>query len=307
MAALYQECLLEEDHFLDWVLKNLESCPSERLSIWSMVAALYGSGLAATRRRGKRYAGTILRYIAEVRILVDEGVTPLTVVQLYKAEDDSQAASVVLCLEKQVIKLLLDRPACLLVPASWEYSFRVLQRLTARHPHPAIMHIIHELDSRVTRLQTQPCITPSASNPSAKLIAFLDTIDYAANLDMDRLALKCTEQISEPQTLVSTLLDWAASFYREGLHRVYLATRLLRMWRKSGLDIDEAILSYLCSQRPTACCDSRKFFQIMAELIRSRSFSVGKYFQWLIATGSAGQTSQPSNVCYILKHFLGCS
>ncbi|KAJ4346207.1 RNA polymerase II mediator complex subunit [Ascochyta clinopodiicola] len=31
---LYKECLLDVDHFLDWMLHNLEACPSERLFVW---------------------------------------------------------------------------------------------------------------------------------------------------------------------------------------------------------------------------------------------------------------------------------
>lgn len=301
-AALYQECLLEEDHFLDWVLKNLESCPSERLFIWSMIAALYAPGLAATRRRGKRYAEILLQYTAEVRILVEASSTSLTVSQMYKEDEESQAAPLVLCIEKQVIKLLLQRPACMLLPAAWEKHLPVLHRLAARHPHSAIMHIIYELDSRVTRLLSQSCITTFASDPSARLISFLDSIDYAHNLDIDHLALECVEQTTEAQTLVSTVLDWAASLYRDGPHRVYLATRFLRTWRRMGIDVDEAILSYLCSPQPTRGCEPRNFFRIMAELIRSKSFSVGKYLQWLIATGSADYS--PGSVDVGLYHYL---
>lgn len=69
-TSLYKDHLLEEDHFLDWILKNLESCPPERLFIWLLIASLYGPELTASRRRGKRLAESLLNHTEKVRSIL---------------------------------------------------------------------------------------------------------------------------------------------------------------------------------------------------------------------------------------------
>lgn len=125
----------------------------------------------------------------------------------------------------------------------------------------------------------------------------LDSVDYATGLNTETLACDCLATLSDARALVSTVLRWASSLYREGAHRVYLATRLLRRWCRSGVDIDGAILSYFHSSDMNKGSDPRNVFRIVAELVRSKNFSVGKYLQWLIATGSLNQSQDTSSVC----------
>lgn len=65
-TCLYRDHLLEDDHYLDWILRNLDACPSERLFLWLMVASVYESDLTASRRRGKRFAESILDHVEKV-------------------------------------------------------------------------------------------------------------------------------------------------------------------------------------------------------------------------------------------------
>lgn len=131
----------------------------------------------------------------------------------------------------------------------------------------------------------------------------LDSVDYTSGLNTETLACECLATISDARTLVSTVLKWASSLYREGAHRAYLATRLLRRWSRSGLDIDSAILSYFHSSDMNKGSDPRNVFRIVAELVRSKNFSVGKYLQWLIATGSVHQSPE-SSVRYPISSIL---
>jgi mediator of RNA polymerase II transcription subunit 12, fungi type len=91
-------------------------------------------------------------------------------------------------------------------------------------------------------------------------------------------------------------MQWASSVYREGSHRIYLATRLLRKWSLPGSDIDDAILDFLRTM-DTIGSEPRDAFRIVAELVRSRTFSVGKYLQWLIATGALSNAQHQEQVC----------
>lgn len=103
---------------------------------------------------------------------------------------------------------------------------------------------------------------------------------------VDDLALQCMDLFPDHARLVSGVLQWASSLYRQGLHRVYLVTRLLRKWHQAGTDVCEGIMIYL----PTVAMDRSKepevIFRVIAELVRSKTFPLGRYLQWLIATGS---------------------
>ena len=65
-TSLYKDHLLEEEHFLDWVLNNLETSVPERLFLWLLIASLYGPDLTACRRRGKRLAESLLNHAEKV-------------------------------------------------------------------------------------------------------------------------------------------------------------------------------------------------------------------------------------------------
>jgi mediator of RNA polymerase II transcription subunit 12 len=66
---LFKERLLEEDHYLDWALKSLESCSSERLFFWLLVVCIpdFWLCLVSYRRRGKRLAESLLAHAEKVR------------------------------------------------------------------------------------------------------------------------------------------------------------------------------------------------------------------------------------------------
>jgi mediator of RNA polymerase II transcription subunit 12 len=269
-TSLYKEHLLEDDQFLDWILKNIDNCPPERLFLWLLITSLYGQDLTASRRRGKRLADALLSHANK----------------LYQFGEEIQASPLLEYLEKILLKLLATTPSCLLLPRTWDVNLPVLQHLVSRHPHTQVLSSVNDLDRRVKRLQHRLGAHSDSKDPTRRVISLLDSLEYVTAVDMERTACDCLATMPDAHTLVSTVLKWAASLYREGVHRIYLATRLLRRWCRSGVDVDSAILSYFLSPDSSQGCDPRNIFRIVAELIRSKNFSVGKYLQWLIATGS---------------------
>jgi mediator of RNA polymerase II transcription subunit 12 len=67
VTHLYKEHLLEEEHFLDWVLKNIDICPPERLFLWLLLVSIYWQDLTSSRRRSKRLAESLLNHAEKVR------------------------------------------------------------------------------------------------------------------------------------------------------------------------------------------------------------------------------------------------
>jgi mediator of RNA polymerase II transcription subunit 12 len=113
---------------------------------------------------------------------------------------------------------------------------------------------------------------------------------------MEDLSYECMEIISNAVQLISVLLEWTCSCFRIGPHRIYLATRLLRRWSHLDADIYEGIISYLQNRSWDESGQLDVVFRIVAELVRSKHFSAGRYLQWLIATGSLERDLQSGSV-----------
>lgn len=124
----------------------------------------------------------------------------------------------------------------------------------------------------------------------------LDSVDFTAPVRIEDLSYECMELISNAPRLIAVLLQWASSCYRTGSHRLYLAVRLLRKWSHLGADVYDGVISFFQSMSWTVTGDVHILLRIVAELVRSKHFSAGRYLQWLIATGSLGGDLDLSSV-----------
>ena len=302
VTHLYKDHLLEEEHFLDWILKNLDSCLPERLFLWLLLVSIYWLDLTSSRRRSKRLAESLLNHAEKVRVspsnAVQNWLTRLA--QLCRPEEADPVSPVLQLLEEAIFRLLLSSPVSLLLPRTWDKHGPILHTLSQRHPLPRISHIVADLEERNIRLQrvAKSAVSDDINCPDG-IYNLLDSVDCSVDVRIDELAYHCMELISDANRLIAAVLRWASSYYREGSHRVYLVARLLRKWSHLGADIDEGILSYLHSPQSSSSSDPHIVFRIIAELIRSKTFSTGRYLQWLIATGTLGQESGPSMVRYM--------
>lgn len=209
-------------------------------------------------------------------------------------------------LENTLVKLLATRPACLLLPSTWTRYGPLLQTLAERRNHPQITHAIEKLEERNIRLlQTSKSITSTPQTISGRVYRVLDAVNYNSPVRIDDLSYECMEILSDAPKLVAIVTHWACSCYREGTHRVFLATRLLRKWSHLGADVYEGIISYLRGMSWVGTGDLGNIFKIVAELVRSKTFAVGRYLQWLIATGSLGSSENTSSVrvCLLVTNF----
>ncbi|KAH6620139.1 hypothetical protein C7974DRAFT_363490 [Boeremia exigua] len=270
---LYKESLLDMDHFLDWILHSMGASSSERLFIWLLIVSIpaYWQGLTSCRMRGKRLAEALLSHVTK----------------LSQHDPHAPPSRMTHFLESTLIKLLTIRPACLLLPDTWDQQSITLNALTEKMNHPQIVYNVRKLDERNRRLQQSSKIAPAASMTSAaQVYRILDNVDYINMVRIDEISTDCMEVIQAPVKLVSVLLQWACSCYREGSYRACLATRLLRRWAHLGADMYDCITTYLESMSWAQSGDPRKVFKIISELVRSKTFAAGRYMQWLIATGS---------------------
>lgn len=170
---------------------------------------------------------------------------------------------------------------------SWREHRATLKAFAEKRDHPQITEAVQRLEARNLRL-IQPSRSTSSTPKSsvAQIIRKLDFVNYSANVRIEGLSYECMEIISNAMQLISVTLQWACSYYRYGSHRIYLATRLLRRWSHLGADVYEGIVAYLQSMQWVDSGQLPIVFKIVAELVRSKHFSAGRYLQWLIATGS---------------------
>lgn len=272
-AHLFKEHLMEEDHFMDWILKSLDSCSSERLFLWLLITCIpdFWTSLISFRRRGKRLAESLLNHAGRI----------------YSSSGESRETSVLGLLESIIARVAVTKPACLLLPDDWEKRKGVLHIFERRRAHAKISQVVSVLDQRNRDIMPSRSLGSSASQRSYYMLyQLLDGVDYETNITVDELAYGCMELFPDQDRLISAVLQWASSLYRQGLHRVYLVTRLLRKWNHLGIDVSQGILKYLPRVALDRSKDAELVFRVVSELVRSKTFPLGRFLQWLIATGS---------------------
>ena len=193
---------------------------------------------------------------------------------------------------------MTSRPACLLLPRTWDSQKEVLQVLASKQPNSEFNKVIRNIDRRNRRLaNASQKFGPTVKSPKKEVVSLLDSLEHNTNINIEKVSTDCTRLLPDSQDLISTVLQWGSSIYREGAHRIYLVTRLIRKWNSMGIDTDSGILSFLTPAQPNKSTEPQNVFRIVAELTRSKHFSVGRYLQWLIATGSLSRNKDFSQVC----------
>ncbi|CAO2657656.1 Nn.00g037820.m01.CDS01 [Neocucurbitaria sp. VM-36] len=279
---LYKEHLLDDDHFLDWIVNGLNTCSSEHLFVWLLVVSVshYWTDITCCRRRGKCLAESLLNQLDKI----------------YRLEDPSTYTAVLQYLESILVKLLATRPACLLLPSTWAKHAALFETLTERRNNPQITQAVKRLQERNTRLlQTSKNSTITSRTRAGRVYCILDSVNYNSAVRIEDLSYECMEVIADATQLIAVLLQWACSSYRGGPHRTFLATRLLRKWSHLGADVYEGVISYLRGMSWVGNGEPNIIFRIIGELVRSKTFAAGRYLQWLIATGSLGHDTDLSS------------
>lgn len=57
---LYAEHLLDREHYMDWLVSSLESCPQAKLPMWLLIIQIYWRELEKFRIFGRRLVAALL-------------------------------------------------------------------------------------------------------------------------------------------------------------------------------------------------------------------------------------------------------
>jgi mediator of RNA polymerase II transcription subunit 12, fungi type len=65
-ARLYNEHLLDQDHYLGWMLSSLESSTLDKLPIWLSIVQVYCENLLRYRKTGRQLVEILLGKLRQV-------------------------------------------------------------------------------------------------------------------------------------------------------------------------------------------------------------------------------------------------
>lgn len=188
-----------------------------------------------------------------------------------------------------VHRLIHEQTSSMVLPVSWDrYKEYVSSCLRpSNRLDRALFQSIAERNARVQR--PRHCKQTMQRSAHQRILHLLDSM--RSNHDISSISLTCLETVDDKDVLVTKVLEWVASPFRHGVCRVYIGVRLLRKWKSTGIDVDGYVLGFLARANSHKKLNMVSIYHVISELVRSQTFSVGRYLQWLMAKGV---TSQPS-------------
>lgn len=263
-ARLFFENLLDQDHFIEWFLTSFEAASVGTVPVWLMMLGIYWNSITRYRRRGRRLAEILLEKLCQATEAKREPLKPL-----------------IDRLSRFIKKLVQEHTSSLLLPNAWEkYKRQVMSCLDLTDKvDRALLQNLTERNARVQRPH-HPKQTQQRS-PNQRIIRLLDSI--LSEYDINLVSSACLEAVEDRTVLVSKLLEWLSTPFRHGTYRVYAGARLLRKWKAAGVDVDDHILTFLTRAGRNQKLNLENVYHTISELVRSQTFSVGRYLQWLMA------------------------
>ncbi|KAL8985557.1 MAG: hypothetical protein Q9205_000758 [Flavoplaca limonia] len=259
---LFAECLLDRDHYFDWLLSTISQIDLETLPLYLVIIT---SHLREFEQLHK----------IEINALPD----------LYSA--------VKIKTVNLITVFLVSSPASFLMPRQWLGYQSLLRSVTeAGAPASTLFKDICKRNMRLLAMAGSDA--DSEEEASQSLIELLDSL--ASGTDIFKIAPEMWEVAPNAELLVRTCLCWSTSIFSNSWARIYIAVRLLRSWRCMGLDIQTPLLQFLAIDAKAADLDDDKLYRVIAELIRSRHFSVGGYLNWVIANGLSSRRGAEKNL-----------
>ncbi|KAI9660836.1 MAG: RNA polymerase II mediator complex subunit [Trizodia sp. TS-e1964] len=267
---LYSEHLLDEEHYLDWMVAALETATLDKVPAWLLVVQAHWEAVVMTRKLSRHVSAALL----EKMCVADDG------------EDREVNEPLLSRLSMLAKEMMSEHDAAFILPDCWaKYRDVMFQFVEAEDSNAHAK--FDELDERNCRLSipTKREPPPAADSTRRIILRELDMGLTSGSLHVPELAASLPAIADKNRQLLHILLDWMCSPWRGGAAAVYLTARLLRMWSNEGLDTDALILNYLQARTKASLYSNRRIYLLVASLVRSEHFSVAKYLNWLIARG----------------------
>ncbi|KAJ5884979.1 hypothetical protein N7495_009489 [Penicillium taxi] len=285
-ARLFFDNLLDHDHYLEWFMSSFDSASIATVPVWLLMLGIYWNNIMRYRRRGRRLAELLLEKLRQATGAKLEALQPL-----------------IERLSRFVRKLIQENTSSVILPNSWGiYKSQVSSCLDLTDKaHRALFQTLAERNARVQRPRQSKQM--NQRSPHQRIIRLLDSIHSAQ--DLSSISSSCLEAIEDRNVLVSKLLEWIATPFRHGICRVYAGVRLLRKWKASGIDTDDHLMRFLTRANHSKKLNMDNIYHVISELVRSQTFSVGRYLQWLMAKGVTSRSPEEQHTAPDLAGDVG--
>ncbi|KAF3482318.1 uncharacterized protein GIQ15_05077 [Arthroderma uncinatum] len=279
-GRLFLEQLLDQDAFLEWFLTSLHASTLDMLPVWLSSIGVYWKNITSYRKRGRRLAQTLLDKLSLA----------------LNTNRSDVLNSLITRLQNLIRSFITSHPSSFILPLTWTQHQKPLTTCfnTSNPMETAFLAQLTERNIRLAKTSPQPSLDsqqPTSRPASQQLVSLLDTPCTSNAFPI--LAAKCLALPLDHRTLVWTLVEWSSTPFRYGSARIYISARLLRRWRKLSIDTDAHILSFLADRSKHSTRRFGNIYHLVSELVRSQSFSVGKYLEWLMARGAVRRPDMP--------------
>lgn len=293
---------MDPEHYFDWAITALSSSDQDDLPAWLLVMEAHLNETKRFRFRCRRLIEALLDQLETVRVHYSPPLAHLhfsidTDFCSQITTPDMKETSV--SLQRSVVafirSLVFTDPMCCILPRCW-LKYQAVLKLCFNEEDPRLDHYFQILQERNLRLCRPGCVEVVGSYqiPRQRFIALLDSL--GPDFDIDTLSNYAFYIANDPNVLISTLIEWATTWYRAGVSRIYIALRLFRQWSKAGLSLDQPVLHFISHFSNTPGLHRPSIYKLFAELIRSKLLAVDKYLHWLIARGPLVDPSEAKTV-----------
>ena len=289
VSHLYNEALLDQPHFLDWLLTSFEASTVESLPILLLLLQLHWGELVLYRRSGKRLAAIILEKVhlvspREIPIVDDPHTDPNHLSnQVTESDGDDFLRPLRHSLSQLAANVMTARSVNFVLCRHWpafHESFGKLPNLNG----PGVILALNAIRRRNDRLSAKALGPTRMESATRDLLHRLDTVSSTDRLE-DVFA-DCLALMDDRTVLIRHVLEWATSIFRQKPSRLFLALYLIRRFHDAGIDTDDVILTFLGRIKANLTFHDGSIYLLVAELALAGCFSVGRYLQWIIARGA---------------------
>lgn len=268
---LYAEQLLDRDHYLDWITSGLEHSPQSKIPMWILIAQICWADILRSRKYGRRLVYSILGHLHTIHSHPDKDI----LIQL-----SSQLSTL-------LASLIKNNPDSFIDPALWPKYKDALEAFLPRDDK-AGREAYQHVNARNSQVSITTTASPAVGRP--QLVRLLDAT-LLGQIDRD-LPQKCWATGDDKVDIVRTTVDWATSFYRPGLARVYIAANLIKVWSTLRINVTATILEHMDTIPAGDGGRKQMVYHLVTELVRTGQFLVSQYFQWLVARGACSHPSE---------------
>jgi mediator of RNA polymerase II transcription subunit 12, fungi type len=264
--------------------------------MWLLIAQIYWKDLLRSRKYGRRLVFALLSHLHLVGSHATFGSNGLTKQDQISNDPDqdllvqlSSRLSTLLC------SLIRSNPESFINPGAWS-RYKDTLHACLRSDDDQARKALHTINSRNSRL-----VVSSTASPPAGRNQLVKLLDAALKESSDNhLAAACWATSENKSLIMKTVVEWATSFHRPGLAKVYAAARLIRQWSQFRVNPTTPILETLDNIAANDKARKNLVYHLVTELVRTGHFSVSQYMQWTIARGGyhcAAEIDSESGPC----------